>query len=167
VSGTPIQLEANYFKLQKLPQFDFIAYRVDYQPDLESTFQKKRLLQPHMREYALWVFDGTQLFMPCRITPDPRTIKTRNDDDTIVTITIRQVGVISMTDNRALQVFNLITRKASEALNLKMIGRNYFDPSQTVRTVIFSKETITNFRHIFFKVLKGNLIYVFNTSLQL
>lgn len=57
---------------------------------------------------------------------------TRQSDEQHITITVRLVGDMLVGDIHYIQFFNIIMRKCYEFLELKLIGRNYFDPTNKV-----------------------------------
>lgn len=65
---------------------------------------------------------------------DQKTVFTslRQSDDQPITITIQQVSDLMVGDHHFIQFFNIIMRKCFEYLDLKLVGRNYFDPINKV-----------------------------------
>lgn len=60
-------------------------------------------------------------------------IVTRDDrNDQEVLITMHRVGIISPNEAVYIQVLNVIMKKALDALQLKLVGRDYFDAAATV-----------------------------------
>lgn len=57
---------------------------------------------------------------------------TRQSDEQHITITVRLVGDMLVGDIHYIQFFNIIMRKCYEFLELKLVGRNYFDPKSKV-----------------------------------
>lgn len=58
----------------------------------------------------------------------------RQSDEQAITITVRLVGDMLVGDYHYIQFFNIIMRRCFEYLNLKLIGRNFFDPENKVST---------------------------------
>ncbi|KAL0113296.1 hypothetical protein PUN28_012449 [Cardiocondyla obscurior] len=56
----------------------------------------------------------------------------RKSDEAIITITVRLVGDMVAGDPHYLQFFNILMRKCYDHLNLKLVGRNYFDPDNKI-----------------------------------
>lgn len=81
-----------------------------------------------------YLFDGTLLYSPRRLDPDPLqlTVNSPREDATPIHITVRHVGDVSQEDYHYLQVFNIIMRKCMRFLNLQLLGRNFFDPQAKV-----------------------------------
>lgn len=66
---------------------------------------------------------------------------TRSSDDTHIRLQIRLVGELNKGHYQYLQFFNLIVRKCLEALQLVLIGRNYYN----------KKNIVSIFRYVFVK----------------
>ena len=70
ISGTPVNLLANFFNLNKKTDWGIYNYRVDFKPDEERTFVKKSLLKPHAAAVGPYIFDGHTLYVAHRLHPD-------------------------------------------------------------------------------------------------
>lgn len=134
-SGAPLNLTANYFKMLTHKDWDIFQYRVDFNPDLEDTRLKKALLRREKAQIGGNLFDGTMIFTCKRITVDEITTKYETGAEKVestVQIKFREVGVVSRTDQRMLQIYNLILRRAMDGLKLSLMGRNYYDSKAAV-----------------------------------
>lgn len=126
-------MTANYFPIQSVTDWTLYQYRVDFSPDEDRTATKKRLLrQATANVLGGYLFDGTVLFTPNRLNPDPMELFVENDTGERFRITIRLVGEVARSDSQRLQVFNIILRKCLSYLNLQLVGRNYFDAAAKV-----------------------------------
>lgn len=135
-SGVPMKLNANYFKMLTTKEWDVFQYRVDFNPDIEDTRLKKALLRRERETIGGNLFDGTMLFTCKRITLGEINTKYESGSERVeasVQITFREVGVVSRTDQRMLQIYNLILRRAMDGLKLTLMGRNYYDSKASVR----------------------------------
>lgn len=56
-------------------------------------------------------------------------------DGKIVTITLKFTNVIETGDYANIQVFNLLLRNCLRHLDLKLIGRNFYDPKAKVESM--------------------------------
>jgi len=67
VSGQPIKLLTNFFKMEKKATWVIHKYRVDFSPDHDNVRAKKAWLRPH----KLGMYDeGSMIFTP-RVTVRP------------------------------------------------------------------------------------------------
>lgn len=131
-SGHRIELQTNYFKLPKLTDWAIHQYRVDFAPEEDRTAVRKGLLKLHQKSIGAYIFDGTVMYTSRRL-PDQMTFtSTRQSDEQHITITVRLVGDMLVGDIHYIQFFNIIMRKCYEFLELKLIGRNYFDPTNKI-----------------------------------
>jgi len=137
--GVPIRLKANYFQLLSATQWGLNQYRVDFSVDLDDTKTRKRLVGIGIRQFNLtgYLFDGTVLYTPNRLHPDPCEFVVQNETTgENVTVNIRMVGEVTAGDYHYLQLFNIIIKKCFTYMNFQLIGRNYFDPKmKVVRTI--------------------------------
>lgn len=127
-----MQLTANYFKLNKQPEFILSQYRVDFDPDIDVTQIRKTLIAQNKAELGgnHYIFDGASIYLTQRF--QDKTIKT-NFDGKPMTITVRLTGTIDSSDPTAFQLFNLIFRDAMAGLKLQNIRRDYFDVKAKVK----------------------------------
>ncbi|XP_008943990.1 PREDICTED: piwi-like protein 2, partial [Merops nubicus] len=73
--------------------------------------------------------DGSILFLPI-LLPQPVTLKSwRKSDEEEVTITIQQTKVLEPSSDLCIPFYNVVFRRA---LDMKLIGRNFFEPDQAV-----------------------------------
>lgn len=134
ISGKLIQLQANYFCLDRKPDWQIYQYRVDFKPDVPSDRVRKYLVYTQKEMLGGYLFDGTQIFVTKKLEGDiiERTAKGRIDDETYLII-FKYAAQVSMSESTSLQVLNLILRRSMDCLQLQLVGRNFFDPDAKVR----------------------------------
>jgi aubergine len=125
--GAVVMLKANYFKLNKSPQWHIYQHRVDFAPDVEQMIVRKGLIGCHKAALGGYLFDGTMLFLTKKLPNDITELYSTRKDGEQIRITVKFVGEISMMDGTALQILNLILRRSMEGLKLQLVGRNFFD----------------------------------------
>lgn len=128
LTGQMLQLQANYFEIQRKKDWGIYQYHVDFSPELDVTGVRKALLRPYKAQYGTFIFDGTILLTTTRWPEDKTELSTKRLDDSVVKITVKFIKEVSMTESASLQILNLILRSAMEKLNLQLVGRNFFDP---------------------------------------
>lgn len=70
VTGNPIPLVSNYFKLVSAPGWQLYQYHVDFNPAMDSRKLRKGLLGSHGDQlFSSYLFDGMQLFASTKL-PD-------------------------------------------------------------------------------------------------
>lgn len=139
-TGTPITLCANYFKVNKQPEFALTQYRVDFEPSIDVTQTRKTLInQNKVQLGSRFIFDGSSLYLtqssdilPIETTFNGRPMK----------ITIKKTGTIDSSDPAAFHLFNLIFREAMACLKLQNVRRDYYDPGAKVKFIRLHKMLI-------------------------
>ncbi|CAG9764075.1 unnamed protein product [Ceutorhynchus assimilis] len=133
--GTVIQLKANYFQLISATKWSLNQYRVDFNPSIEDTRTRKKLVANGIRPFNVtgYLFDGTVLYTPNRLYPEPCEFVSQDErSQENIKVEIRLVGEVHWGDYHYLQVFNVIIRKCFNYMNFQLLGRNYFDPNLKV-----------------------------------
>lgn len=129
--GKPIKLRANYFQLLHATKWGLNQYRVDFAPEVDDTRERKKLMYTGMKNHNVsgYLFDGTVLFTPTRLHPEPLEFVVANEGGENIHVTTRMVGEVKWGDYHYLQLFNIIVRKCLTYMDFKLLGRNYFDPN--------------------------------------
>ena len=132
-SGTKVmRMTSNYFRLLRRPDFVMTQYRVDFSPDVDVTIIRKALIREQKASLGGYIFDGTVLFMTRKLPNDHTQFQGKRKDGSVVCINIKYVGTLDMSCSTAIQVMNLIIRRAMEGLQLQLVGRNLFDAKSKV-----------------------------------
>jgi len=133
--GEEIPVSTNYFKLVAKPNWRLLQYRVDMTPEIDETKLRKAMMNQHRAVLPSFIFDGTGLFTDTRLSADDSPIvlsSRRESDGQVIEITIRLVEEIQPTDYHYMRFFNIVLRDVMKHMNLKLVGRNYFDPEAKV-----------------------------------
>lgn len=68
MKGAPIQLQANYFQLSSVPQFNIFQSAVQFEPDEERSIVRKALLASQSAQIGTgYLFDGSILFASTKL----------------------------------------------------------------------------------------------------
>ncbi|XP_023290765.1 piwi-like protein Siwi isoform X2 [Orussus abietinus] len=140
MSGRPVKLQANYFKLLTTTNWCIFQYRVDFSPEEVRTVVRKGLLKIHSKSIGAYIFDGTVLYCSHRLPQPMELFSKRESDQEKIRITIRLVGDMVRGDHHYLQFFNIIMRKCLGFLNLQLVGRDYYDARNKVEIREYSME---------------------------
>ncbi|KAE8628028.1 hypothetical protein XENTR_v10007275 [Xenopus tropicalis] len=132
VSGSTIQLSTNHIKLVSRPQWVLYQYHIDYNPQMESRRLRTALLYQHEELIGkARAFDGTMLFAPKRLNKATEVFsQTRNGENVKITITL--TNELPPTSPTCFQFYNIIFRRLLKMMNMKQIGRNYYNPSDPI-----------------------------------
>lgn len=70
-AGHQVKLQANYFPLLSKTDWCLYQYRVDFDPSIDMTPERRRLLRGIRERLAhSYLFDGTVMFCSYRLDPD-------------------------------------------------------------------------------------------------
>lgn len=132
-TGQPIRLLCNYFQLLQAGKWGLNQYRVDFNPDVDHTGQRKGYMKTAMQDVLNgYLFDGTVMYTPARLHPDPLEKIVQSDSGENIRVTVRLVSDLEWGDRAYLQLFNLIIRKCLTYMKLQLVGRDYYDPNAKV-----------------------------------
>ncbi|KAG8452990.1 hypothetical protein GDO86_004701 [Hymenochirus boettgeri] len=132
VSGNTIQLSTNHIRLVSRPQWFLYQYHVEYNPQMESRRLRSALIYQHEELIGkAHAFDGTILFLPRRLNKVTEVLsQTRNGENVKISITL--TNELPPTSPTCFQFYNIIFRRLLKILNMKQIGRNYYNPSDPI-----------------------------------
>jgi hypothetical protein len=128
-SGDRLDLVANYISLRGKAGGIF-QHTVTFDPPEDSKHMRYKLLSAP--EVAAVIgktraFDGVVLFLPHHITDASTSIAvTRPTDDSVSTVTITYTCMVQYAN--CTQLFNVIFRRILRHLEMKQVGRYYYDP---------------------------------------
>ena len=131
-NGKKINLTANYFAINTLKDWDIFQYRVDFSPDIPDTKIRKSLIDKEKSQIGGNCFDGTMLFTVKKLKVEEIVTKLPTTDE-VIQIKFRFTGIMSRTDQRFLQIYNIILNRAMSKLNLTQLGRNYYDSKAAIQ----------------------------------
>ncbi|XP_051897227.1 piwi-like protein 2 isoform X2 [Pristis pectinata] len=128
-SGTAIPLAANYVKIYCRNEAVY-QYHVTFSPDVECRNIRFGMLREHRQVTGLvTAFDGTILYLPVKL-PEVINLKSqRKTDGAEVNIQIQMTKVLQPNSDLCIPYYNVVFRRAMRILELKLIGRNFYDPT--------------------------------------
>lgn len=145
-----VKLTANYIRLVRAPQWQISKYHATFEPDCPCARTRNFLIGQYKSVLGGYLFDGTQLFLARQIQTDNGVHKfqaTLPRENITYEIRLQFTKVVEMTEDESYQVLNLILRRATAALKLELVNRNYFDPkAAVVRIFAFQDENKADFR---------------------
>ncbi|XP_072288512.1 piwi-like protein 1 [Eucyclogobius newberryi] len=130
VSGRPIPLSTNYFRILSRPQWVLYQYHVDFNPPMESRRLRSALLYQHEEILgSARSFDGALLFLPLRLHSKETVLhsETRNGEKVQITVTL--TNELPPVSPVCIQFYNIIFRKILKLLKMQQLGRNYYNPN--------------------------------------
>ncbi|XP_071371123.1 piwi-like protein 1 isoform X4 [Centroberyx affinis] len=130
LTGSAIQLSANFFRILSRPQWALYQYHVDYKPPMEARRLRSALLFQHDEVLgSARSFDGATLFLPNRLHSKETVLHSETRHGEKVQITVTLTNELPPTSPVCLQFYNIIFRRILRMLNMQQIGRNYYSPS--------------------------------------
>ncbi|KAJ8285840.1 hypothetical protein GJAV_G00031540 [Gymnothorax javanicus] len=130
VSGSPIELRANFFRILSRPQWVLYQYHVDFNPPMESRRLRSALLFQHDETLGTArTFDGAILFLPRRLHSTETVLHSETRHGEKVKITVTLTNELPPTSPVCLQFYNIIFRRVLRMLNMQQIGRHYYNPN--------------------------------------
>lgn len=125
-------------------QFLLYQYVVDFSPEVVITSFRKQLLEDHKKQIGHYLYDGTSLFLKQRLERDTyELVSLMNHNSERVKVTIRFTNIVDSDSLPAIQVLNIIYRKAIVSQNLQLVGRNFYDAKNKVNCFIINPNTTT------------------------
>ncbi|XP_069773595.1 piwi-like protein 2 isoform X2 [Narcine bancroftii] len=128
-SGKPISLAVNHIKISCRNRAVY-QYHVTFSPDVECRNIRFGMLKEHQTVTGRVIaFDGAILYLPVKL-PEVINLKSqRRTDGTEVDIKIQMTKVLQPNSNLCIPYYNVIFRRVLRILDLKLIGRNFYDPT--------------------------------------
>ncbi|KAM7451808.1 Piwi-like protein 2 [Porites harrisoni] len=127
-AGKQTSLSANFIPIRFIER-QIYQYHVSFSPEIDSRKARHGLLKVHTDVLgSASAFDGSILFLPKELKPTTVLESQRKTDGSKVTITVTLTRVVPPDD--CLQLLNIIFRKVMKQLQLKQVGRYYYDPNR-------------------------------------
>ncbi|XP_065103397.1 piwi-like protein 1 [Paramisgurnus dabryanus] len=181
VSGTAIELRANFMRLLSRPLWALYQYHVDFKPAMESRRLRSALLFQHEETLGkAHTFDGAILFLPNKLhnTETILCSETRHGEKVEITLTL--TNELPPSSPVCLQFYNILFRRMLRMLNMQQIGRHYYNPDDPfnipqhrltiwpgfVTTILQYESSIMLCTDVSHKVLRSETVLDFMYSLR-
>ncbi|XP_062038298.1 piwi-like protein 3 [Lepus europaeus] len=126
--GQKVTLLANHFRVTSQPQWNAYVYTMNFQPEVEDTaLRTALLLQNKSKLGSYFLLDGNSLILPRQLQNLREEITGLNDDDKEVDITLQFSKKLRPSHPDCIRYFNILFRRVLRLMNLKQIGRNYYN----------------------------------------
>lgn len=108
-TGTPVTLQANYFRFLRRPNWQIYRYHVEFKPEVLSEKLRKALIFSQKEMLGGYLFDGTQLFLTRKLESDvvEKSVTGRIDNETYILV-IKFTGEVSMSESTSLQILKWV-----------------------------------------------------------
>lgn len=165
-SGHRVNLTANYFMLNRKPEWCMYQYRVDFNPEIAS----KRIRIAMVKGQTSIVgntsaFDGQTLYLPFKLPDEVTTYAAqRRHDDVTVQVTIKRTNELPPADRQTIQMFNVIFRRDLNIIGMNQIGRHYFNPELKIEIPRHSVEIWPGYATSIAEYENGNVLLCADVS---
>ncbi|XP_074601986.1 piwi-like protein 1 [Brevipalpus obovatus] len=130
--GTSIKLLSNYYRLITPKDAIIHAYRVDFEPPVESARMRYGLIFQSKEIFgSAFIFDGgNELKSVKKLESDVTTVPgIRKSDNEQIAITFRHTSTVSWGHPEMMRLYNTQMRKNLRSIGMVQIGRHYYDKS--------------------------------------
>ncbi|XP_048640982.1 piwi-like protein 3 [Marmota marmota marmota] len=125
--GKAVKLVTNHFRLT-CPQLIAYKYNVDFKPDVDDTNLRSQLLFQHERVFGIsHIFDGNSLLLSQRLPNQEMEFVSYTLSRSIVKITLQLSKELPPNHPDCVRYYNVLFRRTLRQMNLKQIGRHYYD----------------------------------------
>nr|DBA30176.1 TPA: hypothetical protein GDO54_006191 [Pyxicephalus adspersus] len=127
--GTPTSLGINLIKIICNNEAVY-QYHVTFTPNVECRSMRFGMLKEHRSVTGqVTAFDGSILYLPVKISQTVELESERRTDGQKIKITIQMTKILEPSSDLCLPFYNSVIRKVMKILDMKQVGRNFYDPS--------------------------------------
>jgi aubergine len=133
-SGTKVQLYSNFFRLNTVNNFEYCQYRVNFTPDVDMLNIRRGLVGQLRNVLGEYIYDnGNLIYLTKRLPKDKNEFALTSKEGTLYKVEVNWTKFqIQETDEMALQILNVLLRRAMSGLKLQLVQRNLYDPKNKV-----------------------------------
>lgn len=130
--GSSIKLLSNYYRLSTPKDAIIHAYRVDFEPPVESTRMRRALIYDIRETFgAAYVFDGgNEIKSLKKLSSEMTKSATRKSDNALISISIRHTSTVTWGHPEMMRLYNTQMKRNLQNIGMMQIGRNYYDKNQ-------------------------------------
>lgn len=133
--GERVKLSANFFRLPQLPNWCIYKYHTTFEPECLMARLRNAMIAQHKEQIGGFLFDGIQLFVTRELPETNLVLESCTREKTVYQITLKFTKAVAPNTRDYLQICNLILRRATAALDWKLVNRNYYDPAAKVISI--------------------------------
>ncbi|KAG4079836.1 hypothetical protein HA402_014967 [Bradysia odoriphaga] len=127
--GRPVNIAANYIRLNTDPDKGVFEYEVRFAPAIHSLQLRYKLLNQHRDTIGnTRTFDGSVLYLPF-LLPDSRTMLISNNDNDNSKVTVTIIFKKKKLLKDCIHLYNVLFERIMKILKLVRFGRKNFDPT--------------------------------------
>ncbi|XP_035670589.1 piwi-like protein 1 [Branchiostoma floridae] len=131
--GQPVRVACNYIPV-KSNLTAICQYAVSFSPQIDSRSMRYGMLYDHEDIIGdVKAFDGAILYLPKKLPQSVTEVQsTRKTDGALIKVRITLTNELAPDDRQCLTVYNIIFKNVMRELELKQVGRNYYDPKHPI-----------------------------------
>ncbi|XP_060712681.1 piwi-like protein 2 [Hemiscyllium ocellatum] len=131
-SGTSVPLAVNLTKIHCQNEAVY-QYHVTFSPNIECRNIRYAMLKEHQLVTGkTTAFDGSILYLPVKL-PEKVALKSQRKTDGLeVYIKIQLTKILQPNCDLCISYYNVVLRRAMRLLELKLVGRNFYDPTSAI-----------------------------------
>ncbi|XP_038602626.1 piwi-like protein 2 [Tachyglossus aculeatus] len=130
--GTSSPLGLNLIKIHCQNEAVY-QYHVTFSPSVECRSVRLSMLKDHQSVTGdVTAFDGTILYLPVKLQQAVELKTVRRTDGVEITIKIQLTKILEPSSDLCIPFYNVVFRRVMKLLDLKLVGRNYYDPTNAM-----------------------------------
>ncbi|XP_053319817.1 piwi-like protein 2 [Spea bombifrons] len=127
--GMPCPLGLNLVKIYCKNEAVY-QYHVSYTPNVECRGMRFGMMKDHRSVTGeVSAFDGSILYLPVKLAQVVELESERRTDGQKIKITIQMTKILDPSSDLCIPFYNVVIRRVMKILDMKLVGRNFFDPS--------------------------------------
>ncbi|OCT90145.1 piwi-like protein 2 [Xenopus laevis] len=107
-------------------------YHVTFTPIVECRSMRFGMMKDHRSVTGqVTAFDGSILYLPVKLAETVELESERRTDGQKIKITIQMTKILDPSSDLCLPFYNVVMRRVFRILDLKLVGRNFYDPASS------------------------------------
>ncbi|XP_068130792.1 piwi-like protein 2 [Hyperolius riggenbachi] len=130
--GTPTPLGLNSIRIICKNEAVY-QYHVTFTPNVECRNMRFGMLKDHRSVTGqVTAFDGSILYLPVKLPQTVDLESERRTDGQKIKVTIQMTKILEPSSDLCIPFYNVVIRKVMKILDMKLVGRNFYDPSSSI-----------------------------------
>ncbi|KAM8972425.1 piwi-like protein 2 [Pelodytes ibericus] len=127
--GTSCPLGLNLIKIHCKNEAVY-QYHVTFTPNVECRNMRFGMMKEHRPVTGeVTAFDGSILYLPVKLETVVELESERRTDNQKIKITIQMTKILEPSSDLCIPFYNVVIRRVMRILDMKLVGRNFYDPS--------------------------------------
>ncbi|XP_063787875.1 piwi-like protein 2 isoform X5 [Pseudophryne corroboree] len=127
--GNPMKLGLNFIKIICKNEAVY-QYHVTFTPNVECRSMRFGMMKEHRPVTGnVTAFDGSILYLPIKLAQTVELESERKTDGQKIRITINMTKILEPSSDLCIPFYNVVMRRVMKILDMKLVGRNFYDPT--------------------------------------